>query len=80
VYACADLASDRLKAIRLTYLPFPPTQAVVCECNHLTDFSTLEETLDYMGVTLHSYEEARGMTCTLHTSDGQGPPYGAPQT
>jgi hypothetical protein len=32
-------------------------QAVMCECNHLTDFTYLDETFSYMGLTLTYFEK-----------------------
>jgi hypothetical protein len=32
-------------------------QVVVCECNHLTDFTYMDETFNYMGLTLTYFEK-----------------------
>jgi hypothetical protein len=39
---------------------------VVCECNHLTDFSTLEETLEYAQFSLSYFKQVSERTSFVH--------------
>ena len=41
-------------------------QFVVCECDHLTDFSTLEETFDYLAISLSSFQLVRKLSTRVH--------------
>jgi hypothetical protein len=53
-------ASPRLHAIgTLSNFWSSQCQVVVCECDHLTDFTYMDETFSYMGLTLTYFEKVR---------------------
>jgi hypothetical protein len=51
---------------RYTRMSHACAQAIVCDCTHLTDFTALEEPLQYVQATLLSYDQVCVCACVRH--------------